>query len=58
METFLLYLSTPSATGTLARAVGHVTIVDNDNTVATPRLFVRDALVDETIDTESVRSSP
>ncbi len=47
METFFFNLTTPSATGTIARAVAHVTIIDNDTTVATPQLFVRSATVDE-----------
>ena len=33
--------------GAIARASGRISIVDNDNVVATPRLFVRDAVVDE-----------
>ena len=57
METFLLNLSAPTntpANSTIARAHGHVTIIDNDTVVATPRLLVRDAVVDETVGTVSV----
>jgi hypothetical protein len=53
METFLLNLSAPT-NATIARAHGHVTLIDNDTVVATPRLFVRDAVVDESTGTVSV----
>src|SRR5262249_42452177 len=45
-ESFTFNLS--AATGaTIARASTRIGIVDNDNVVATPRLFVRNAIVDE-----------
>ena len=45
-EAFTLGLATPD-NAIIARASGRIAIVDNDNVVATPRLFVRDAVVDE-----------
>jgi hypothetical protein len=45
-ESFTLNLSGATG-GTIVRASGRVGIVDNDTVVATPRLFVRDAVVDE-----------
>src|SRR5689334_10946969 len=45
-EAFRLNLST-AANGQIARASTLVGIVDNDTVVATPKLFVRDAVVDE-----------
>ena len=39
-------LSSP-VNGTIGRASGRISIVDNDTVVATPKLFVRDAVVDE-----------
>ena len=45
-EAFTLELSA-AVNGSITRASGRISIVDNDTTVATPRLFVRDAVVDE-----------
>ena len=45
-EAFTLGLSTP-VNGAIARASSRISIVDNDTVVAIPRLFVRDAVVDE-----------
>ena len=45
-QSFTLELSSPT-NATIARASTRVGIVDNDTVVATPRLFVRDATVDE-----------
>ena len=45
-EAFTLALSTPE-NASIARASGRISIVDNDTVVAIPRLFVRDAVVDE-----------
>jgi hypothetical protein len=45
-EAFTLGLSM-AVNGTIWRASSRISIVDNDNIVATPRLFVRDAVVDE-----------
>ena len=54
METFMLDLTNPSADATIARADVQVAIVDNDTVVASPRLFVRDAVVDESAGTVSI----
>ena len=45
-EAFTFNLST-AVNGVIARASSRVSIVDNDTVVATPRLFVRDVVVDE-----------
>ena len=45
-EAFTFNLST-AVNGVISRASSLVGIVDNDHVVATPRLFVRDAVVDE-----------
>ena len=45
-EEFAFNLSS-AVNGVIARASSRVSIVDNDNIVATPKLFVRDAVVDE-----------
>ena len=45
-RSFTFNLTTP-VNATIARASARVGIVDNDTLVATPRLFVRDAVVDE-----------
>ncbi len=45
-EAFTLGLST-AVNGTIWRASSRISIVDDDIVVATPRLFVRDAVVDE-----------
>jgi chitinase len=45
-ESFTLNLSSP-ANGVIARAATRVGIVDNDTVVATPKLVVRDVIVDE-----------
>src|SRR6266540_797165 len=47
LQSFTLELSGASGDATIGRASGRVGIVDNDAVVATPRLFVRDAVVDE-----------
>ena len=46
LEAFTFALSA-AVNGAIARASGRISIVDNDTVVATPRLFVRDAVVDE-----------
>jgi chitinase len=47
-KSFLFTLSAPSSNATIARASARVSIVDASNlAVATPRLYVRDATVDE-----------
>ena len=46
LESFSLSLSSPT-NATISRAAAKVSIVDNDNVNATPRLFARDATVDE-----------
>ncbi|WP_037499905.1 Calx-beta domain-containing protein [Solirubrobacter soli] len=46
LESFTVNLST-AVNGVIARASTRVSIVDNDTVVATPRLYVRDAVVDE-----------
>ena len=53
-ETFNFTISSPSSTATIARATGSIGIIDNDTVVATPRLFVRDAVVDEGDGTASI----
>ena len=45
-ESFTFNLSA-AVNGVIARASTRISIVDNDTVVATPRLFVRDAVVDE-----------
>jgi chitinase len=45
-EAFTFGLASP-VNGTIARASGRISIVDNDTVVATPKLAVRDAVVDE-----------
>ena len=45
-EAFTFNLSA-AVNGVISRASGRISIVDNDTIVATPRLFVRDAVVDE-----------
>ena len=46
LKAFTFNLSTP-VNGVITRASGRISIVDNDSIVATPRLFARDAVVDE-----------
>jgi hypothetical protein len=46
-ESFTFDLSNPSSNATIARSPARISIVDNDHSVATPRLFVRDVTVDE-----------
>src|SRR5256886_49569 len=46
LKAFTFNLST-ATNGVITRASSRVSIVDNDTIVATPRLFVRDAVVDE-----------
>ena len=45
-EAFTFKLDTEH-NGVISRASGRISIVDNDTIVATPKLFVRDAIVDE-----------
>lgn len=47
LQSFTLELSGATGGATIGRASTRVGIVDNDAVVATPRLFVRDAVVDE-----------
>jgi chitinase len=53
LESFSLNLSAP-VNATVARRSALLSIVDNDTVVATPVLFVRDAVVDESAGTVSV----
>ena len=53
LESFNIQLSSPTG-GSVTRGVVHVSIVDNDAAVGTPKLFVRDAVVDESAGTVSV----
>ena len=53
LESFNIQLSSPTG-GSITRGVVHVSIVDNDAAVGTPKLFVRDAVVDESAGTVSV----
>ena len=46
LEAFTLRLSS-AVNGTIARASSHVSMVDNDTVVTTPRIVARDAVVDE-----------
>ena len=46
LESFFVSVSAPT-NATIARAVAMVSIIDNDTVVATPKLFMRDAIVDE-----------
>ena len=52
-QSFFVSINTPG-NATIARAFAMVSIVDNDNTVAAPKLFVRDAIVDEKAGTVNV----
>ena len=53
MESFLVSANTPT-NATIARANALVSIVDNDTVVATPKLYIRDAIVDEKAGTVNV----
>src|SRR2546422_6716484 len=53
VESFTLNLTSTTG-GTLAKAIGPVSIVDNDTIVVSPRLFVRDVTVDEKAGTATV----
>ena len=53
LESFFVSLSAPT-NATIARAFAMVSIVDNDTVVATPKLFIRDAIVDEKSGTVNV----
>ncbi|MFT3954992.1 MAG: Calx-beta domain-containing protein [Piscinibacter sp.] len=52
-ETFYFGLNTPSTNAVLAKAFSQIAIVDDDTVVDTPRLFVRDVVVDEKAGTAS-----
>jgi chitinase len=53
MQSFTLDLTKP-VNATISRAFNRVSILDNDTTLATPALSVRNAIVDETAGTVSV----
>ena len=52
-ESFSLVLS-GATVATIARSTTRVTIIDNDNLVATPQLYVRNAIVDATAGTVTI----
>ena len=52
-ETFILRSSVARPTRTIARPVAQISIVDDDTVVDTPKLFVRDVVVDEKAGTAS-----
>jgi Ca2+-binding RTX toxin-like protein len=53
LETFRVSLSLPT-NAVIAKPHGIISIVDNDTAVPSPRLFIRDAVVDETAGTATV----
>src|SRR4051812_15332810 len=48
-ENFFVSLGAATGGSTIAKAIGQVGIVDNDTVVATPRVVIRDAIVDESV---------